>query len=102
MAHKKSAGSTTNVRDSQSQRLGVKVFGGQITATGSIIVRQRGTRFFPGANTFLGKDHSIHAATEGRVSFSKLKRRGFDGRLQQRTRVDLSPITKASAKKTAK
>ncbi len=99
MAHKKSGGSTTNVRDSQSQRLGVKIFGGQLVGIGAIIVRQRGTRFFPGANTFLGKDHTIHAATGGRVSFSKLKRLGFDGRLQRRTRVDVDAV---SANKSAK
>lgn len=99
MAHKKSAGSTANVRDSQSQRLGVKVFGGQLVGTGAIIVRQRGTRFFAGSNAFLGKDHTIHAATGGRVSFSKLKRRGFDGRLQQRTRVDVSPVVATKGSK---
>jgi large subunit ribosomal protein L27 len=89
MAHKKSAGSTANVRDSQSQRLGVKVFGNQAVRTGDIIVRQRGTSFFAGENVFIGKDHTLHAAMPGRVAFRKMKREGYDGRLHVRTRVDV-------------
>ncbi len=69
MAHKKAGGSTRNGRDSESKRLGVKRFGGEVVSAGSIIVRQRGTRFHPGANTGIGKDHTIFAKTDGRVAF---------------------------------
>lgn len=69
MAHKKAAGSSRNGRDSQSKRLGVKIFGGQAVDAGNIIVRQRGTQFHPGANVGLGKDHTIFATAEGKVKF---------------------------------
>ena len=69
MAHKKAGGSTRNGRDSESKRLGVKRFGGQTVKAGEILVRQRGTRFHSGANTGLGKDHTIFATTPGRVKF---------------------------------
>lgn len=69
MAHKKAAGSTRNGRDSESKRLGVKRFGGQLVSAGEIIVRQRGTRFHAGANTGLGRDHTIFAKADGRVKF---------------------------------
>jgi large subunit ribosomal protein L27 len=95
MAHKKSGGSTSNVRDSNAQRLGVKVFGNQVVNTGDIIVRQRGTQFFAGKNVFLAKDHTLHAASAGRVSFRTLKRMGYDGRLHVRTRVDVEPAKKS-------
>jgi large subunit ribosomal protein L27 len=69
MAHKKAAGSTRNGRDSESKRLGVKRYGGESVSAGSIIVRQRGTRFHPGTNVGLGKDHTLFAKTEGQVKF---------------------------------
>ncbi|HAD09215.1 MAG TPA: 50S ribosomal protein L27 [Porticoccaceae bacterium] len=69
MAHKKAGGSTRNGRDSESKRLGVKCFGGEEVTAGSIIVRQRGTRFHAGLNTGVGKDHTIFATTGGRVQF---------------------------------
>ncbi|MBX6421487.1 MAG: 50S ribosomal protein L27 [Sinobacteraceae bacterium] len=69
MAHKKAGGSTRNGRDSQSKRLGIKRFGGELVPAGSIIVRQRGTRFHAGLNAGLGKDHTIYAKAEGRVVF---------------------------------
>ncbi|WP_111658199.1 50S ribosomal protein L27 [Isoalcanivorax indicus] len=69
MAHKKAGGSTRNGRDSESKRLGVKRFGGQVVQAGEIIVRQRGTRFHSGANTGLGRDHTIFATSAGRVKF---------------------------------
>ena len=69
MAHKKAAGSTRNGRDSESKRLGVKIFGGQEVAAGNIIIRQRGTQFHPGTNVGLGKDHTIFATAEGKVKF---------------------------------
>ena len=69
MAHKKAGGSSRNGRDSQSKRLGVKRYGGQIIAAGNIIVRQRGTEFHPGLNVGLGKDHTLFALIDGKVKF---------------------------------
>lgn len=69
MAHKKGVGSTRNGRDSHSQRLGVKVFGGQVVTGGSIIVRQRGTKFKPGTGVGIGTDHTIFATVDGKVRF---------------------------------
>lgn len=71
MAQKKAGGSSRNGRDSAGQRLGVKRFGGQVVKAGNIIVRQRGTKFHPGKNVGLGKDHTIFALINGQVSFSK-------------------------------
>ena len=70
MAHKKGGGSTRNGRDSKPKMLGVKVFGGEVVSAGSIIVRQRGTRFHPGVNVGLGKDHTLFALADGKVSFA--------------------------------
>lgn len=70
MAHKKAGGSTRNGRDSQSKRLGVKVFGGQTILAGGIIVRQRGTRFHKGVNVGIGKDHTLFATADGIVKFT--------------------------------
>ncbi|WOP16166.1 50S ribosomal protein L27 [Ottowia sp. SB7-C50] len=69
MAQKKGGGSTRNGRDSNPKMLGVKVFGGQVVSAGSIIVRQRGTKFHAGANVGLGKDHTLFALVDGQVSF---------------------------------
>ena len=69
MAHKKAAGSTRNGRDSESKRLGVKRFGGQIVQAGNIILRQRGTRVHPGVNVGLGRDHTLFATAAGAVKF---------------------------------
>lgn len=71
MAHKKGVGSSKNGRDSESKRLGVKIFGGQAAIAGNIIVRQRGTRHNPGENVYAGKDHSLHARIDGIVKFAK-------------------------------
>jgi large subunit ribosomal protein L27 len=71
MAHKKGAGSSDNGRDSQSKRLGVKIFGGQDCIAGNIIVRQRGTKHNPGDNVGMGKDHTLYALTDGKVVFKK-------------------------------
>jgi large subunit ribosomal protein L27 len=73
MAHKKGEGSTQNGRDSISKRLGVKLYGGQTAKAGNIIIRQRGTKFHPGQNTYLGKDFTLHASILGKVSFTKGK-----------------------------
>lgn len=76
MATKKAGGSSKNGRDSESKRLGVKRYGGQFVLAGNIIVRQRGTKFHPGTNVGLGKDHTLFATMDGIVEFSK----GFKGR----------------------
>jgi len=73
MAHKKGVGSSKNGRDSESKRLGVKIFGGQGAIAGNILVRQRGTKHHPGENVYMGKDHTLHAQVDGIVKFSKRK-----------------------------
>jgi large subunit ribosomal protein L27 len=75
MAHKKAGGSSRNGRDSHAQRLGLKIFGGQKVIPGNIIARQRGTKWHPGVNVGLGKDHTLFALSEGRVEF-KTKAKG--------------------------
>jgi large subunit ribosomal protein L27 len=84
MAHKKGEGSVNNGRDSQSKRLGVKIFGGQPAIAGNIIVRQRGTVYHPGKNVGVGKDYSLFALTNGMVEFKK-------GR-NNRTFVSVTPV----------
>jgi large subunit ribosomal protein L27 len=69
MAHKKAGGSSKNGRDSESKRLGVKRFGGELVVPGNILVRQRGTRFHPGTNVGVGRDHTLYAKAEGAVVF---------------------------------
>jgi large subunit ribosomal protein L27 len=71
MAHKKAGGSSRNGRDSESKRLGLKAFGGESVTAGSIIVRQRGTKFHPGMNVGIGKDHTLFAKIDGRVKFAQ-------------------------------
>ena len=83
MAHKKAGGSSRNGRDSGGQRLGVKKFGGEAVVPGNILVRQRGTKFHPGANVGMGRDHTIFATAEGAVEF----RRATGGR----TYISVSP-----------
>ena len=73
MAHKKGVGSSKNGRESESKRLGVKIFGGQPAIAGNIIVRQRGTKHHAGENVYLGKDHTLHARVDGIVKFTKKK-----------------------------
>ncbi len=78
MAHKKGVGSSKNGRDSESKRLGVKKFGGEAVIAGNIIIRQRGTKFHPSTNVGIGRDHTLFALKDGKVSFSKgLKDRTF-------------------------
>src|SRR5205814_4081665 len=89
MAHKKAGGSSRNGRDSHSQRLGLKIFGGQHVLAGNIIARQRGTKWHPGDNVGLAKDHTLFALTDGRVEFS-------DGKLGRKY-VHVMPITEATA-----
>ena len=73
MAHKKGVGSSKNGRESESKRLGIKIFGGQLAIAGNIIVRQRGTKHNPGENVGMGKDHSIFSVVKGKVVFKKTK-----------------------------
>ncbi|MGB5264328.1 MAG: 50S ribosomal protein L27 [Lutimonas sp.] len=73
MAHKKGVGSSKNGRESESKRLGVKIFGGQAALAGNILVRQRGTKHHPGDNVYMGKDHTLHAQIDGFVKFAKKK-----------------------------
>jgi large subunit ribosomal protein L27 len=89
MAHKKAGGSSRNGRDSAGQRLGVKRFGGEICRAGNIIVRQRGTKWHPGDNVGLGKDHTLFALCDGRIEF-RTKAKG-------RTFVSVVPMTEAAA-----
>lgn len=89
MAHKKGEGSVKNGRDSQSKRLGVKIFGGQAAIAGNIIIRQRGTVYHPGTNVGLGKDFTIFALTDGVVEFKKTK--------ADRTLVSVKPPQQATA-----
>ena len=88
MAHKKAGGSTRNGRDSESKRLGVKAYGGQAVSAGSIIVRQRGTRFHAGENVRVGKDHTLYALEEGRVEFKRSR--------GNRQYVSVSPVADAA------
>ena len=89
MAHKKAGGSSTNLRDSKGQRLGVKLFGGEFARPGAIIVRQRGTRYFAGDNTKRSKDDTIFSLAEGSVQFKKKMKRGYDGNLKPRVEVNV-------------
>lgn len=81
MAHKKAAGSTSNGRDSQAKRLGIKIYGGQVVKAGNIIVRQRGTTFRPGKNVGIGVDHTIFALIPGKVQFQEKQVRKYDSRV---------------------
>ncbi len=85
MASKKAAGSTKNGRDSQSKRLGVKRFGGQTVQSGTIIVRQRGTRFYTGQNVGLGRDHTIFSKITGKVKFERVNKK--------KLKVSVYPLT---------
>ena len=88
MAHKKAGGSSRNGRDSAGRRLGVKKFGGESVIAGNIIVRQRGTKFHPGTNVGMGKDHTLYSKVSGKVSFKRKKNR--------RTYVNIDPILQAA------
>ena len=88
MAHKKAGGSSRNGRDSAGRRLGVKKFGGEEVVAGHIIVRQRGTKYHPGSNVGIGKDHTLFATMEGAVSF----RKGLKGR----TFISVLPVAEAA------
>ena len=85
MAHKKGMGSTRNGRDSNSQRLGVKAYGGEVVSAGSILIRQRGTRFHPGFNVGKGKDDTLFSKVNGIVR--------FEGQRSHRKRISVYPVT---------
>ncbi len=89
MAHKKGVGSSKNGRESESKRLGVKIFGGQAAVAGNIIVRQRGTKHHPGVNVGIGKDHTLFALTTGVVEFKKKK--------DNRSYVSVTPLEETVA-----
>jgi len=89
MAHKKAGGSAKNLTDSNAKYLGVKLFAGQKALTGAIIVRQRGTRYMPGKNVGLGKDHTIFALKDGVVSFRTARKTSFAGETVIRPVVDV-------------
>ena len=87
MAHKKAGGSSRNGRDSAGRRLGVKKFGGESVAAGNIIIRQRGTKWHPGDNVGMGKDHTLFALVDGNVAFKKTRERTF---------VSVTPMAEAA------
>lgn len=87
MAHKKGVGSSKNGRESHSKRLGIKIYGGQHAIAGNIIVRQRGTRHFPGENVGIGKDHTLFALVDGKVVFRK--------KANEKSYVSVQPIAEA-------
>jgi large subunit ribosomal protein L27 len=90
MATKKSGGSTKNNRDSQPKYLGTKLHDGQAAIVGNIIVRQRGTRVVPGANVKVGKDHTIYAMKDGKVSFKTVRKTRFDGKVVMHKMVSVN------------
>ncbi|MBI5156104.1 50S ribosomal protein L27 [Candidatus Peregrinibacteria bacterium] len=91
MAHKKAGGTTTNGRDSRAKRRGVKRFGGQVVSAGEVLVRQKGSAFVAGKNTYIGRDWTIHASLPGVVGFSKAKRQNFNGNRTRGTFVHVTP-----------
>ncbi|MFA6908636.1 MAG: 50S ribosomal protein L27 [Patescibacteria group bacterium] len=94
MAHVKGVGTTSLGRESESKRLGVKVFAGELARAGNILVRQRGTKFYAGKNVGMGTDHTLFAKAAGTVKFAKASRRRFNGKLVLRTFVSVVPAAK--------
>ncbi len=92
MAHKKAGGLTSNGRDSNAKRRGVKRFGGQVVNAGEVLIRQKGTWFKAGVNTYESKDWTIHAAVAGQVKFSKRKMSQFTGHQKTYTVVHIEPV----------
>lgn len=88
MAHKKAGGSSRNGRDSAGKRLGVKLYGGQAVRSGNIIVTQRGTKMIPGDNVYVGRTHSLHAAADGKVTFTR--------KAEGRVHVSVTPLPLAA------
>lgn len=92
MAHTKAGGSTKLGRESQSKRLGVKLFGGQLAKAGNIIIRQRGTKFRPGTNVGMGVDNTLFATSDGIIGFEKKKVKKFTGKTEKATYVNVEPV----------
>ena len=101
MAHKKAAGAAKNLRDSQPKYRGIKLFGGQKAVAWNIIVRQNGSKYECGANTYLASDFSIHAATDGIVMFKQKNFKRFDGRTYLKTVVYVAPEAEVKTEKKA-
>ena len=101
MAHKKAAGAAKNLRDSQPKYRGIKLFGGQRAVAWNIIVRQNGSKYECGANTYLASDFSIHAATDGIVMFKQKNFKRFDGRTYLKTVVYVAPEAEVKVEKEA-
>lgn len=95
MAHKKAGGTTSNGRDSNAKRRGVKRFGGQNVNAGEVLIRQKGYCFRPGQNTYVGKDWTIHASVPGTVKFSKKKCTSFSGSRAWATFIHIEPVAAA-------
>jgi len=91
MAHKKAGGTVKNLRDSKPKYLGVKLYDGQTAQPGSILVRQRGNRVFPGSNVGQGKDHTLFSTIQGSVKFTKKRKTKFDGKTKQISVVSIIP-----------
>ncbi len=89
MAHRKAGGSAKNLRDSKPKYLGIKMADGQTVKPGAIIVRQRGTKFMPGKNVGIGKDHTLFALTEGKVKFKNKRKTSFNGKTVDRKLVEV-------------
>jgi len=89
MAHTKSGGSTTNIRDSQPKYLGIKLYSGERAKAGSILVRQRGTKFLPGKNVGIGKDHTLYALRAGQVNTTEKRKVRFDGKIVRRKVINV-------------
>lgn len=90
MSHVKAGGSTKNLRDSNPKYLGTKLYAGQKAKTGSIIVRQRGSKILPGKNVKMGKDHTLFAEKDGVVSFSTTRKKGYNGKITVKKVVDVA------------
>ena len=99
MAHRKAGGSADNLRDSESKRLGVKLFGGQTVRKGNILIRQRGTKYKAGEGVGIGRDHTLFALKDGVVKFTSKKIRSFTGKLKRKTIVNIDTV---EAKKDTK
>jgi len=89
MAHRKAGGSAHNLRDSNPKYLGVKLYAGETARPGAIIIRQRGTKFLPGENVMLGKDHTIFSITDGKVQFTEKRVKKFDGSVSRKKVVNV-------------
>lgn len=102
MAHKKAAGSSENLKDSQPKYRGVKLFAGQTASAGNIIIRQKGDKYQPGVNVYKGKDFTLHARVDGIVFFRKKKLTKYDGRVYLETFVDILSAEEIAKKAAAK